>query len=274
MSDPSVPQVDPTHKRTPFYQPPGHPIAYYPSLVPVAGSVKAAVLLCQLLYWTPRAKDATAWIYKSQHEIMAETGMSLKEQRQARVELKRRHLLQEHYDRLDHQLWFRVNVEAYNAAILLISDQVPKGHFETSPKGTSGSDETAHGEVPFGDVAKDLPETMTEITVSETSPEISSNVGANVGTDRKPHKRQIRLTPRQQRLVEELENQFDTHSRGAFCTIASDHGLGEDVAYRLMRETLELEAAGRIKTSASQCFMDLCLREAERQGIDLGFRRT
>jgi len=36
---------------------------------------------------------------------------------------------------------------------------------------------------------------------------------------------------------------------------------------------MELEAAGRIKTSLSQCFMDLCFREATRQGIDLGFKR-
>jgi len=36
-----------------------------------------------------------------------------------------------------------------------------------------------------------------------------------------------------------LENQFDTHSRGAFCRIVSDDGLGEEIAARLLRETLE-----------------------------------
>jgi hypothetical protein len=49
MSTTTVPQAHARHKSSPFYQPPGHPIAYFPSLVPVAGSVKAAVLLCQLL---------------------------------------------------------------------------------------------------------------------------------------------------------------------------------------------------------------------------------
>jgi hypothetical protein len=37
---------------------------------------------------------------------------------------------------------------------------------------------------------------------------------------------------------------------------------------------MELEESGRIKTSLSQCFMDLCQRDAARQGIDLGFRQA
>jgi hypothetical protein len=273
MSEPSVPQVSPSHKSSPFYQPPGHPVAYFPSLVPVAGSVKAAVLLCQLKYWTPHARDATGWIYKSQAELMAETGLSLKEQRQARAELKQRDLLEERYDRLNHQLWFRVNVEVYNAAILLISDQVPKGDFGTSPNGTSPSTLSARGEVPEWDFAKDLTETTAE-TTAETLPEIFSNVDPNVGNDREQPKRKIRLTPRQQEVLEELENQFDTHSRGAFCTLVSARGFGEEVTARLLAETLEAADAGRIKTTPSRYFMDLVKWEARRQGIDLGFTWT
>jgi hypothetical protein len=267
MSMTTVAQVHPSHKPSPFYQAPGHPIAYFPSLVPVAGSVKATVLLCQLIYWTPRAKDATGWIYKSQLELMAETGLSHKEQRQARAELKRRRLLEERYDRLNHQLWFRVNVQAYNEAILLISDQMPKGHFGKSPKGTSGSAERAGGDMPKETIASsEIPE-----TTAETPSEIDSNVG-NAERNHQETRRRLRLSARQEDLVEELERQCDdTHSRGAFCRIVSDAGLGEDIAGRLLLETIELEKAGRIKTSLSQCFMALCQREARRQGIDLGF---
>jgi hypothetical protein len=50
--------------------------------------------------------------------------------------------------------------------------------------------------------------------------------------------------------------------------------LGEEVAYRLLRETLELEDAGRIKTSLGATFIAACQREAQRQGIDLGFTRA
>jgi hypothetical protein len=70
--------------------------------------------------------------------------------------------------------------------------------------------------------------------------------------------------------VEELEHQFDdTHSRGAFCRIVSDHGLGEDVAYRLLRETLEKERD--IKGPLGAYVIDACTREAQRQDIHLGF---
>jgi hypothetical protein len=269
MSMATVPQAHALHKSHLFYQSPGHPIAYFPSLVPVAGSVKAAVLLCQLLYWTPRAKEATGWVYKSQLDLMAETGLSLKEQRQARAELKARQLLEERYDRLDHQLWFHVNVEAYNEAILLISNQVPKGHFGKIRKGTSGNPERASGEVPKGDFATDLSETTTE-TPPETLPERKPNVD-NVGTDHRQTKRRLRLTARQEELVEVLEEQFeDTHSRGAFCRIVSDGGLGEEIAARLLRETLEQERD--ITGPLGAYFIAACQREAQRQGIDLGFK--
>jgi HNH endonuclease len=117
--------------------------------------------------------------------------------------------------------------------------------------------------------------TITE-TTAETTPETSLEITTNVGngaTTRLETKRQLRLTPRQQDAVEELENQLDTHSRGAFCVLVSDRGLGEERALSLLREAMELEDAGMIKTSLSRCFMDLCQRDAERQGIDLGFQR-
>jgi hypothetical protein len=82
-----------------------------------------------------------------------------------------------------------------------------------------------------------ITETTTETTVETTEREF--NVG-NVGTDREKPKRRLRLNPRQEELVEVLEEQFeDTHSRGAFCRIVSDDGLGEEVTARLLRETLE-----------------------------------
>jgi hypothetical protein len=104
------------------YQAPGHPIAYFPSLAPQVGGTNAAILLCQLLYWTPRAKDPQGWIYKSQLEIVAETGMSRDEQRTARNALKARGLLQERYDRLAHQLYLKVNVDAYNALVAAMAE--------------------------------------------------------------------------------------------------------------------------------------------------------
>ena len=96
------------------------------------------------------------------------------------------------------------------------------------------------------------------------------NVG-NVGTDRKKPKQRLRLSPRQEDLVEVLEEQFeDTHSRGAFCRIVSEAGLGEEIAARLLRETLEQERS--ITGPLGAYFIAACQREAQRQGIDLGFQ--
>jgi hypothetical protein len=76
----------------------------------------------------------------------------------------------------------------------------------------------------------------------------------------------------QEELVEVLEEQFeDTHSRGAFCRIVSGAGLGEEIAARLLRETLEQERS--ITGPLGAYFIAACQREARRQGIDLDFKR-
>ena len=125
MSSTILPQVRPARKssRVPFSQPPGHPIAYFPSLSPYVGGSNAAILCCQLVYWTPRAKDPDGWIYKEQLDIMAETGLSRDEQRTARRALKARKLLLERYDRLNHRLYLKIDVEAYNALIQRMYDE-------------------------------------------------------------------------------------------------------------------------------------------------------
>ena len=89
----------------------GRPIAFYPTLVPVCGSVHATLFLCQLLYWEGKQRDSEGWIYKSQREMEEETGLSRRMQDEARSKLKERGLLTEarrgvpatmHY-RIDHQ---------------------------------------------------------------------------------------------------------------------------------------------------------------------------
>ena len=61
-------------------------------------------------------------IYKTQLELIEETGLTRDEQRTARKALKAKGLLHERYDRLEHQLYFQVQMEAYNAMIQGIYD--------------------------------------------------------------------------------------------------------------------------------------------------------
>ena len=56
--------------------------------------------------------------------IVAECGLSRDEQRSARKALKENGLISERYDRLGHQLYFQVNMEAYNAVIQRLYDVI------------------------------------------------------------------------------------------------------------------------------------------------------
>ncbi len=84
----------------------GHPVAYYPSLARVVG-VKECVFVCQFLYWFDKTADG--WVYKTQEEIAAETGMSRTEQETVRRNLKRTKILQERNNRILHRMFYRVD---------------------------------------------------------------------------------------------------------------------------------------------------------------------
>jgi hypothetical protein len=132
--------------RAPLYQLPGRPLAYHPAIASHVGGVNAAIVLCQLVYWTPRAKDEEGWIYKTQLELMEETGLTRHEQRAAREALKDRDLLDERYDRVNHQLYFKINVEVYNAMVSALCDnpailpQIRKADVPSSKIGCASSE--------------------------------------------------------------------------------------------------------------------------------------
>lgn len=87
----------------------GRVVAYYPSLARALKDVKASIFLVQLIYWTPRTRqEAEGWIYKTTSEIEIETGLVYEEQLTARKKLVRLRVLEEHYARLEHRLYFRV----------------------------------------------------------------------------------------------------------------------------------------------------------------------
>jgi hypothetical protein len=64
----------------------GSPVAYYPRLAKFTGSVNAAILLSQFMYWRGRGYDGE--VYKTQAEIEEETGLGKEEQRTAIRKLK------------------------------------------------------------------------------------------------------------------------------------------------------------------------------------------
>jgi len=183
---------------------------------------------------------------------------------------------------LPAKLFYHLDLEELEKALLALTAPRPlrgkkpqQDHQITEIRQTSlpssGALDDRHPVDQSAGIRSTITETTAEMTL-EISSEIAYNVDPNVGVSRHKLPRRLRLTARQEEAVAELEHQLDTHSRGAFCVIVSDRGLGEDRALALLRETIELEDAGLIKTSLSRCFMDLCQRDAERQGIDLGFQ--
>jgi hypothetical protein len=86
----------------------GRPVAYYPELVKITGSVSATLFLCQLFYWDGKQSDRAGWIFKTQDEIEKETGLSRWEQQTARRVLGERGFIREKYAGMPRKVHYRV----------------------------------------------------------------------------------------------------------------------------------------------------------------------
>lgn len=93
----------------------GRPVAYFPSLAKVLGSIKAAVFLAQLMYWTPRGKKADGWVFKTAQEWLDETGLTYEEQLGARKILEGLKIMEAKYNRNEHTVYYRINREVLDA---------------------------------------------------------------------------------------------------------------------------------------------------------------
>ncbi len=90
----------------------GRPIAFYSAYAHALGSVTAALLLSQLCYWADKGHDPDGWLYKTQAELEAETGMGRREQETARRVLRAAGILAERKAGTPARLYFRVDFEA------------------------------------------------------------------------------------------------------------------------------------------------------------------
>lgn len=100
---------------TDYLQRIGKPIAYYPGLVPLTGSVTATIFLCQMLYWKGEEQTPDGWLNKTQREMSEETGLSRCEQESSRRLLKDLGFLEEKYAGCPRKLYYRLNMDRINA---------------------------------------------------------------------------------------------------------------------------------------------------------------
>ena len=92
------------------------PIAFHRCLVEPAGSVNAALMLSQALYWSKRTRDPRGWFYKSADEWEEETGMTRRAQEFARKLLQKTSFWKEELRGVPATLHYRIDIENLKAS--------------------------------------------------------------------------------------------------------------------------------------------------------------
>ena len=138
----------------------GRAVAYHPGLAQMVGSVKAGLMLDQLLYWWPKRTDERG-VYKTQAEWTEETGLSRKEQETARRQLSKLGIVETEYARLSHRLYFIVNENQLEELWKEhVHSRMPESDIGECTKRTVGNVQNGHS----SSVHKSTAETTTEIT--------------------------------------------------------------------------------------------------------------
>lgn len=115
----------------------GSPIAYYTIFAKELGGIEAGVFTSQFFYWYGRGQDPTGWIYKTQADIEAETGLSRRNQETARKRLRELKVLEEKRMGVPSRLFYRLNLDRLFAIMneaFAREDDVPA----TNEEGTMG----------------------------------------------------------------------------------------------------------------------------------------
>lgn len=89
-------------------------VAVYRCLIDITGSLKAAAMLSQLIYWTRVSKEVAerdGWIFKSIAQMEAETGLTVREQRTCKNRLLDTNLIQTCRKGVGAALAIKVNLD-------------------------------------------------------------------------------------------------------------------------------------------------------------------
>ena len=92
-------------------------ISFHRCFVEIAGSISAALMLSQALYWTPRSSTGDGWFYKSEKQWNEETGMTRTEQEGARKKLRECDFWQEEKRGIPCRLFYRVDMDKLARAL-------------------------------------------------------------------------------------------------------------------------------------------------------------
>jgi hypothetical protein len=73
---------------------------------------EAGIFISQLLYWAGKEHDSEGWIYKTQFEMTAETGLSRRYQEHARKVLRSQGVIKEDKRGIPRRLWYWIDFSA------------------------------------------------------------------------------------------------------------------------------------------------------------------
>jgi hypothetical protein len=106
------------------------------AFVTLTGSLNAAMMLSQALYWTEKLpEDRGGWFYKSREEWGEEIYLSRYEQETARKILKKFGFWQEKEQGLPSRLWFRVDIDLLLEVLKSLKDAPGSGTPDDPPVG-------------------------------------------------------------------------------------------------------------------------------------------
>lgn len=142
----------------------GNVIAYYPKLAKPLGSVNAAILFGQLFYWQDKATSELG-VYKTQEEIENETGLSRREQESARKNMRDRGILIETHKRLEHRLYFKLDLDKFNE---MMEEYATVSQCNNAPPANGGNSQPPMAETDIREATKP-PFVIQEITTENTT---------------------------------------------------------------------------------------------------------
>lgn len=153
------------------------PIAFHRPLVTITGSITAALMLSQAIYWSRRTTDDDGWFYKTLAEWEEETGMTRREQETARAKLRELGFIEEERRGMPARLYYRVNegaiLHALSAHGIWRSD-CTKAPNKTARKRHASLHESAKQDCTKPTICLYRTETTTETTTESAREEASS----------------------------------------------------------------------------------------------------
>lgn len=149
----------------------GRPVSYYPKLSKKLGGATATLLFCQLFYWQDKA-DENLGVYKTSEDLETETGLTYREQVTARKALKEAGVLIETNKRLEHRIYYKIDLDAFNELMSGAPVDSSGGEFPNDVSAIREQQMRSSG----SDVSAVREDTKTQFDPTENTTEITTEI--------------------------------------------------------------------------------------------------